>query len=77
MGESLDSVSLSEAVLQGVATREGVPPEELEPPLYEAISPEALDQLFHETTGQVTFEYIDYTITVDSAGNVKVSSTDR
>lgn len=77
VGKSTAAVSLSEAVIQGVATQEGVAPEELEPPLYDSIDPDALDQLFHETMGQVSFEYIDYTITVDSVGNVEVSATDR
>lgn len=38
---------------------------ETQPPLYEAIDPEALNNLFREqNTGEVTFTYLDYEITV-------------
>lgn len=40
---------------------------ETRPPLYEAIDPEALNNLFRDrNTGEVTFTYLDYEITVNS-----------
>lgn len=40
---------------------------ETRPPLYEAIDPDALDNLFRDrNTGEVTFTYLEYKITVTS-----------
>lgn len=40
---------------------------ETRPPLYTAIDPEALNNLFRDrTNGEVTFTYLDYEITVNS-----------
>lgn len=66
--------ALSTAVLQAIADYEGSDPRAVTPPLYESIDPEALDSLFRETSGEVTFEYKDYTITVGSNGTVEVES---
>ena len=73
--------SLSHAVVEAVADREGVDVTELEPPafepLYSVVDPDALDAVFAPThdggqraTGSVTFEYEGYTVTVDSDGTV-------
>ncbi|WP_323171847.1 HalOD1 output domain-containing protein [Natrialba sp. PRR66] len=47
------AVSLSQAIIEAIAAREGVAPTDIEPPaydpLYAAINPEALDALFHST----------------------------
>ena len=73
---NVDSVSLR--VIQKVAERKGVDPVALDPPLYSAIDPEALDSLFQpaaQITGTkrtVEFQYLGYTIRVDGPGNVQV-----
>lgn len=63
---------LSQAVLSAVAIREGVDETELPEPLYDAIDPDALNTLFRNTTGHVTFCYIDYIVTVESNGTVTI-----
>ena len=69
--------SVSEAVLSAVADREGVGPEELGTPLYDVIDPEALDNLFRNGSGRVTFEYMNYVVTVDNRGTVRVEAGDE
>lgn len=57
---------LSLAVIECIAEVDGGDPETL-PPLYESIDPEALNSLFrNRSTGEVTFTYLDYEITVTS-----------
>lgn len=65
-------VTASERVIQKVASVRGVPPAELEPPLNDAIDPDALDELFSTPSNQpepaspqVTFTYHGYRIVVD------------
>lgn len=54
----------SRAVVQAVASIEGIETLEL-PPLYESIDPDALDALFRgDADGRITFTYNGYTITV-------------
>lgn len=67
---------MCEAVLSAVAKQESVPPEKLEPPLYEAIDPDALDSLFRNGTGRVTFEYSGYLVTVDVDCTVELTAVD-
>ncbi len=69
--------SMSEAVVSRIAARKGVAPCELEPRLYDAIDPEALESVFRETTGQITFEYCDFLVTVDSDGTVELLDPPR
>lgn len=64
--------TMTEAVLAAVAEHKGVDERALDPPLYEVIRPEALNRLFADTTGQVTFEYLDTVVTVDADRNVSV-----
>ena len=66
--------SASEAVLSEVAKQEGVQPEELNPPLFEVVDPDALDGLFKGDTGRVSFEYHGYLVTVDHQANVNLQS---
>ena len=54
--------SLSEKVVEAVASAEGRDPLDLDPPLYHAINPDALEALFRNTTGEVTFTYLGYTV---------------
>lgn len=65
-----DSLSPSEAVLHEVAEKEGVSPEELNSPLFDVIDPDALDVIFRGETGQISFEYHGYAVTVSHSGNV-------
>lgn len=74
--------SLSQAVIDAVAEHEGVEPTELEPPLYHAVDPEALDALFPETgrsgsTGRVRFSYDGRDVCVTSDGQVHVAEADE
>lgn len=85
-GDGVDTAahrSPSQAVIEAVATVEGVSPGELRPPEYEslhaAIDPEALDALFadranskHRSAGIVSFTYCGYDLTVDGNGTVTV-----
>ncbi|MFU8868391.1 HalOD1 output domain-containing protein [Natronococcus sp.] len=66
-------------VVETVANAEGVDPTELEPPLYDAVDPNAIDDLFAATTapnasrnGQLTFRYRGYDVTVRADGTVSL-----
>jgi hypothetical protein len=67
--------TMSEAILTAVAEREGVDVYNLQTPLFDSIDPDALEALFRNSSGQVTFEYRDYLITVDTDRNVALSKT--
>ncbi|WP_435064207.1 HalOD1 output domain-containing protein [Halobaculum sp. EA56] len=61
-----------ETILSEVADREGVPAAELDPPLYEAVEPDALRTLFRDASGSVSFEYHGFLVTVTDDGTVAV-----
>lgn len=65
---------ITEMLTHAVATHENVPVDELRPPLYDVIDAEALENLFRNTRGQVTFEYLSYDVTVDEEFNVDVTT---
>lgn len=67
-----DTRSATEAVIMEVAERNETPPEELNPPLYDVIDPEALESIFRGETGEVSFEYHGYVVTVDHEGSVRL-----
>mgnify|MGYP006294201653 CR=1 FL=1 len=69
-----DNRSASEAVLYEVAEQEDVQPEDLNPPLFEVVDPDALDALFKGDTGRVSFEYHGYAVTVDHSATVTLQS---
>lgn len=71
-----ETLSTSETVLHEVARHKGVPPEELNPPLYDAIDPEALNTIFRGDTGLISFEYHGYVVTVGHSGNVNLEPTE-
>ena len=85
MGENQQSRSPpppSEAVVEAVATREGVDSQNLVPRLSDAIDPEALDSLFADRAndtprpfGRITFLYCGYEVTVHSGGTVDLDDT--
>lgn len=64
--------SVCERIVFTVADREGVDPREIETPLYDAISPDALESLFRESPGRVTFTYMGYLVTVTHEHEVTV-----
>lgn len=65
--------SLSLSVVTAVADAERLDPIDLVSPLAEAIDPDALDALFRNGTGRVSFDYCGYRVTVDANGTVDVS----
>lgn len=67
-----DARSLSEAVLHEVAEQKGVSPEELNPPLFDVIDPDALNTVFQGDSGHITFEYQGFIVTVGHAGKVNL-----
>jgi len=69
--------TLSEDVVSAIAENEGVDPMDLDPPLFDAIDPDALDNLFNVKTadGRVTFSYDGSDVTVTSEGDVRVSDS--
>lgn len=69
--------SLTFSVLQKVSRTTGRPLEELDPPMYDIVDPDALEALFdgHEGRfdGFLTFEAYGCTITIHSTGQVSVN----
>lgn len=66
---------LSHRVVYAVAEREDVEPEALDPPLYSALDPEALDRLWesdHDSSLSLSFRYLGYRIDVDADGTIAV-----
>lgn len=65
---------LSEAVISAVATAEDSDPMALDPPLYDAIDPDALDALFQSprVAGRMAFRYHGRTVTVHANRRVVV-----
>jgi hypothetical protein len=66
---------VTSAVATALAAHENVGVDELAPPLYDVIDPEALENLFRNTSGSVTFEYREYEVTVDDEYDVQVRAT--
>lgn len=69
--------SLSLKVVGKIAEREGIEPEELHPPIHDAINTDALDSLYQASDSErnpskVEFVYSGYTVTVDSTGEVNL-----
>ncbi|WP_137288942.1 HalOD1 output domain-containing protein [Natronorubrum halophilum] len=68
-------------VAQRIAELEGVPLEELQPPLHTAIDTDALNSFF-ESSGSdrlqpaIEFTHMGYTIQIDPSGDVTVTDTD-
>lgn len=73
----------SQAVVEAVASAEGISPDELRPPEYEplhaVVDPDALDALFGSYAdgrprpgGTVAFEFCGYDVTVDGSGAVSI-----
>ena len=72
---------LSEKVVDTVAEYEGVDPVDLDPRLYQAVDPDALDQLFGSSERadadlEITFTYSGYEVVARSDGDLSVSDAD-
>jgi len=66
-------------IVDKVAEREGVQPEELNPPIHYAINTDALDALYEACDSErnpstIEFAYNGYTVTVDSTGDVDLEN---
>lgn len=75
-----DSLAVSERVVESVAEVKGTTPLELNPPLFSAVDPEALDALVRgmvevpgEPAGRVEFSYCGCTVAVDANGTIDVT----
>lgn len=77
VAEDHDEPTPSERVIARVAETAAVAPETL-PPLYEAVDPDSLDQLFSDTSsgtrtaGHVTFTYAGYHVSVAADGQISL-----
>lgn len=63
---------VTSVVARALAEKENVSPASLSPPLYDVIDPEALEDLFRNTSGRLVFEYGEYEVTVDDEYTVDV-----
>lgn len=73
---------LETTIIEAITELEGIPSEEC-PPLYEAVDPEALTELFRpgpnglaRMDGLVSFHYAGYVITIRSSGEISVEVSD-
>lgn len=64
---------ISMTVVEAVADAEGIDPVALPSPLADAIDPDALDTLFRDGSGRVSFDYCGYRVTVDTDKAVDVT----
>ena len=76
--KSRTAESVSGKVLNTVAARKDTEPTALQPPLYEVVDPDALDNLFTPRAdgsvrmrGEVRFAYCGYEIRISSNGDVR------
>lgn len=69
--------SPSVAVVRAVAEAEGVDPTELRMALYDAVEVDALDHLFRDGPGEVTFVFHGYEVAVDHTGKVQVTHAEE
>lgn len=78
-GESYES--LTRAILEAVADREGTDPVDIDQPLHDVLDPDALNSLFPSTStersdGRVEFTYYGYEVTAYGDGRVHVRESD-
>lgn len=73
--DELSGTSVSEAVILALIRVADVDPLEI-PPLGESLNPIALDSLFEDDsfTGNMTFQYEAYEITVTSDGDITIAA---
>jgi len=71
-----ENVALS--IVEEIATVTGREPHELDPPLNDAIDPDALEALIRgDAVKHISFEYQGHLVEVDGDGSVSVVSTRR
>ncbi|WP_266082019.1 HalOD1 output domain-containing protein [Haladaptatus caseinilyticus] len=68
-----DAESITTAIVTAVTEANGTKPAT---PLYEAINPDALEELYEHGSPKVNFEYIGYRVTIHSDRTVSVSDLD-
>lgn len=68
--------ALGLAVVEAVADAEDVDPTDLDPPLGDVIDPDALESIFRDSNGELTFTYHGHRVTVEPAGTVDLEPTD-
>lgn len=71
--------SLTVAIAEAVARAKGISPSQLKPRVYDAIDPEALEQLFQSGSAspyeaEVRFPMAGYTVVVKSNGEIVVTA---
>ena len=73
-----EETPVSLRIVRAVATREGIDPAELQPPLHDVVDTDALEALFAdpERAGTVEFTYRGYDVVVESSGDVRVTDAD-
>lgn len=80
LGETIDvrpvEGTICETVVNTVADAKGVDPLDLEPPLYEAIDPDALERIVTAHDSSVEFTMAGYRVTVHGSDRVVVCSED-
>ncbi|WP_435156978.1 HalOD1 output domain-containing protein [Haladaptatus sp. DFWS20] len=62
--------SITNAVVSAVAEAKGTKPAT---PLYEAIDPDALDDLYQHSSPEVSFEYVGFRVTIHSDRTITVA----
>lgn len=75
--ETWGADTVTDKIVTHISGRKDTAPEDLAPPLYEAIDPEAIAQLFQPThhgqrRGQLTFTYHGYTVEIASDGDIQI-----
>ncbi|KAB1196500.1 MULTISPECIES: HalOD1 output domain-containing protein [Haloferax] len=68
-----EKVPLSIAVVEAVADAQRLDPLNLPAPLTDAVDPDALDALFRNGTGHVSFDYCGNKVTAGADGSVEVT----
>lgn len=73
--------TVSRAIVEAIADAKGVSPVDLQPPLYEAVDPDALEQFVasvhdrpNTTDLRVTFTYAGHEVTVSGDGDVSIEA---
>jgi Halobacterial output domain 1 len=67
---SINKELITTAVITAVTDANGTKPAT---PLYEAIDPDALEDLYHHASPKVSFEYAGYSVTIHTDRTVSVS----
>ena len=78
----MDDEPLELTIAREIAAREETDPTTLEPPLYEVVDVEALETLLGARElgtagfeGRISFDYREYTVTVEHTGEVSVTAS--